>query len=124
MRIKGKVMPTYEYLCDGCGHEFEQFQSITARPLKKCPACGARKLRRLIGAGGGVLFRGTGFYQTDYRSEAYQKAAKAEKAAQGGSETGGADAKSTTDTPEKSGQKAATAKEPGSGQTPPTRKAG
>lgn len=74
-------MPTYEYLCDACEHEFEQFQPITARPLRKCPACGERKLRRLIGAGGGVIFKGDGFYQTDYRSEAYKKAAKAEKEA-------------------------------------------
>ena len=75
-------MPTYEYACDHCGHQFEQFQSISARPLKKCPACGRNRLQRLIGAGAGVIFRGSGFYQTDYRSESYKKAAEAEKKAQ------------------------------------------
>jgi putative FmdB family regulatory protein len=78
-------MPTYEYACDSCGHEFEQFQSITARPLKKCPICGKLKLQRLIGTGGGVIFKGSGFYQTDYRSESYKKAAEAEKSATSGS---------------------------------------
>ncbi len=73
-------MPTYEYQCEACGHEFEQFQPITASPLRRCPACGKRKLRRLIGPGAGVIFRGSGFYQTDYRSEGYRKAAEKEKA--------------------------------------------
>ncbi len=72
-------MPTYEYRCTACDHEFEQYQSITAEPLKKCPACGRARLARLLGAGGGVLFKGSGFYQTDYRSESYRKAAAAEK---------------------------------------------
>ena len=73
-------MPTYEYECDACGHEFEQFQSITARPIRKCPRCGRSRVRRRIGAGAGVIFRGSGFYQTDYRSESYRKAAEKEKA--------------------------------------------
>ncbi|MEP0847928.1 MAG: zinc ribbon domain-containing protein [Phycisphaerae bacterium] len=72
-------MPTYDYACDACRHEFEEFQSITAAPLRKCPSCGQPKLRRLIGPGAGVLFKGSGFYQTDYRSESYKKAAEAEK---------------------------------------------
>jgi putative FmdB family regulatory protein len=72
-------MPTYEYVCDNCGHEFEQFQSITARPLRKCPACGKNKLKRLIGAGAGVIFKGSGFYATDYRSEGYKKQKESEK---------------------------------------------
>jgi len=71
-------MPTYEYRCAACAHEFEQYQSITARPLRKCPACGAPALQRLIGAGGGILFKGSGFHQTDYRSESYKKAAEAD----------------------------------------------
>ena len=71
-------MPTYDYVCDACGHEFEQFQSITAKPLRKCPACGKPKLKRLIGTGAGILFKGGGFYQTDYRSESYKKGAEAE----------------------------------------------
>ena len=74
-------MPTYEYRCDSCGHEFEQFQSISARPLKTCPECKRRTLRRLIGTGGGIIFKGSGFYQTDYRSESYRKAAEADKKA-------------------------------------------
>ena len=72
-------MPTYDYLCDGCGHEFELFQSITGPVRRKCPECGKLKLKRLIGTGGAVIFKGSGFYQTDYRSDSYKKAAEAEK---------------------------------------------
>jgi putative FmdB family regulatory protein len=72
-------MPTYDYICDACGHEFEAFESIKADPQKDCPACKTPKLRRKIGAGAAILFKGSGFYQTDYRSESYKKAAKAEK---------------------------------------------
>jgi len=69
-------MPTYEYKCSACGHTFEQFQSITADPIKKCPKCGKSKVKRLLGTGAGLIFKGSGFYITDYRSDAYQKAAK------------------------------------------------
>ncbi len=72
-------MPTYEYLCDNCEHTFEQFQSITARPMRKCPACGKMKLQRLIGSGAGIIFKGKGFYQTDYPTESYKAGQKAEK---------------------------------------------
>lgn len=72
-------MPTYSYLCKGCGNEFERFQAITAKPLRTCPACGKRELKRLIGTGAGIIFKGSGFYQTDYRSESYKKAEKSEK---------------------------------------------
>jgi putative FmdB family regulatory protein len=72
-------MPTYEYHCDACEHQFEEFQSITDKPLKKCPQCGKSRLRRLFGTGAAVLFKGSGFYQTDYRSESYKSAAKAEQ---------------------------------------------
>jgi len=72
-------MPTYDYECQQCGHEFEQFQSITARPLRKCPECGKLTLKRLIGTGAGIIFKGSGFYETDYRSESYTKAAQKEK---------------------------------------------
>ena len=72
-------MPTYDYVCDACGHSFEEFQSMTAKPLKKCPECGKAKLRRLIGTGAGIIFKGGGFYETDYRSESYQKDAKADR---------------------------------------------
>lgn len=72
-------MPTYEYRCHACGHEFEKFQQITAAAIRKCPRCGKRKVQRLIGAGAGIIFKGNGFYQTDYRSDSYRKAAEKEK---------------------------------------------
>lgn len=93
-------MPTYEYHCDACDHEFEEFQSITEDALKKCPQCKKNKLRRLFGTGAAVIFKGSGFYETDYRSESYKKAAKAEKESHTKSSEGdksGA-AKSGTDT--------------------------
>jgi len=68
-------MPTYEYACTECEHQFEEFQSITAKPLRKCLQCGKMSLRRLIGTGAGFLFKGSGFYCTDYRSDGYKKAA-------------------------------------------------
>ncbi|HEX4146246.1 MAG TPA: zinc ribbon domain-containing protein [Pirellulales bacterium] len=74
-------MPTYDYLCDACGHKFEHFQSISDKLLKKCPQCKKSKLRRLFGTGAAVVFKGSGFYQTDYRSDAYKKAAQADKSA-------------------------------------------
>jgi putative FmdB family regulatory protein len=72
-------MPTYDYSCDGCQHEFEAFESIKADPQKTCPACTEPKLRRKIGAGAAILFKGSGFYQTDYRSDSYKKRAEADK---------------------------------------------
>ena len=66
-------------MCDACEHTFEEFQMMSAKVLKKCPECGKSKLRRLIGTGAGVIFKGGGFYETDYRSDAYQKDAKADK---------------------------------------------
>ena len=72
-------MPTYEYLCDACGHEFEEFQSITAKALRKCPQCKKSKLKRLIGTGAGIIFKGNGFYETDYRSDSYKKGKDKEK---------------------------------------------
>ena len=71
-------MPTYEYECQNCSHHFEQFQSIKADPIKICPACQGT-VKRLIGRGAGIIFKGSGFYQTDYRSSAYQKQAQADK---------------------------------------------
>jgi putative FmdB family regulatory protein len=80
-------MPTYEYLCEKCGHEFEVFQSISAKPLRLCPEkqCSRKKwgrgrVKRKIGGGAGLLFKGTGFYITDYRSEGYKQAAKKDAA--------------------------------------------
>jgi putative FmdB family regulatory protein len=72
-------MPTYDYECDACGHAFEQYQGINDPKLKKCPACKKLKLRRLLGTGAAIVFKGSGFYQTDYRSESYKKAAAADK---------------------------------------------
>ncbi len=74
-------MPTYEYLCEACGHELELFQNITEGPKKRCPACKKQKLKRKIGGGAGFLFKGSGFYLTDYRSDSYKKAADADKKA-------------------------------------------
>jgi putative FmdB family regulatory protein len=117
-------MPTYEYACENCGHEFECFQSITARSLRKCPACGERKLRRLIGGGGGVIFKGAGFYETDYRSEAYKKAAEAEKSSQTAA-AGDAGDSQTADRKKGKGAKDAAAKAAKSAtETSDTRKAG
>lgn len=84
-------MPTYDYHCDGCGHRFEEMQSFKDDPLKTCPECKEDRLRRLFGTGAAILFKGSGFYETDYRSESYKQAAKAESetssksAASGGS---------------------------------------
>ena len=71
-------MPTYDYQCEACGHAFELFQSMSAPVKRKCPECKKPKLKRLIGTGSGVLFKGSGFYETDYRSDSYKKAQKAD----------------------------------------------
>lgn len=71
-------MPTYDYVCDACEHEWEEFQSMTAKPTKKCPECKKSKARRRIGTGAGIIFKGSGFYITDYRSDSYKKAADAD----------------------------------------------
>jgi putative FmdB family regulatory protein len=84
-------MPTYEYKCPSCGHKFEQFQSIMAAPIKRCPNCKKNKVQRLIGTGAGLIFKGSGFYITDYRSEGYKEKAKAE--ASGTSDAKPSDAK-------------------------------
>lgn len=104
-------MPTYEYRCGACEHELEVFQSITAKPKRKCPACGKSKLERLISGGGAILFKGGGFYETDYRSESYKKAAEADKK----STTGDADKGSST-SESKTETKAAAKKDAPSGK--------
>ena len=73
-------MPTYEYACPKCGHQFEQFQSMRDEPLKRCPQCKKAGLKRLVGGGAGLIFKGTGFYITDYKNK-------------GGTKEGGGDAK-------------------------------
>ncbi len=80
-------MPTYEYICEACEHEFEKFQSITADPIKVCPECGKKKVRRKIGTGAGILFKGGGFYETDYRSKGYNESAKKDAEASKPAET-------------------------------------
>jgi putative FmdB family regulatory protein len=96
-------MPTYDYECQGCGHKLEIFQSITESAKKKCPSCGKSKLARLIGPGAGFLFKGGGFYLTDYRSQSYKAGEKAD-AAPSESPTSAPDA---TKTESKSGEAAA-----------------
>jgi len=96
-------MPTYEYECKACKHRFEELQSFSEAPLKKCPACKKKKLQRLIGVGAAIIFKGSGFYQTDYRSESYKSAAKAEEAKQTTEKTGTDATKTTTDTKDTSG---------------------
>lgn len=79
-------MPTYDYECRTCKHAWEVFQPITAKPLRKCPECGKSTAKRVIGPGAAILFRGSGFYQTDYRSDSYKKAAEADKKSSSGGE--------------------------------------
>ena len=81
-------MPTYDYRCSKCEHEWELFQSIKADPVKKCPACGKQSAKRVIGPGAAIVFRGSGFYQTDYRSDAYKKAAAADSKSSSDSSSG------------------------------------
>ncbi len=87
-------MPTYDYICDKCAHEFEAFESIKADPQRTCPKCHEEALRRKLGPGAAILFKGSGFYQTDYRSESYKKAAKADSSSSSSSPSGG-DSKSS-----------------------------
>jgi putative FmdB family regulatory protein len=83
-------MPTYEYACPKCGHEFEQFQSMRDEPLKKCPKCKKSGLKRLVGSGAGLIFKGTGFYITDYKNKGAGKPEGGAKEG-GGSEGGKGD---------------------------------
>ncbi len=100
-------MPTYDYRCKACEHEFEEFQSMSAKHLRKCPECGKLKLERLIGTGAGIIFKGSGFYETDYRSESYKKGADAEKKSSSESKTDSkSDAKKDTSSSSKSETKA------------------
>jgi putative FmdB family regulatory protein len=80
-------MPTYEYECAACGNRMDAFQSMSDPPIRKCPKCGKRRLKRLISAGAGVIFKGTGFYTTDYRSASYESSKKSDKEAPAKSET-------------------------------------
>ncbi len=73
-------MPTYDYLCGSCGHQFEEFQSMNAKSLRKCPKCKKSSLKRLIGSGGGIIFKGSGFYETDYKRASKPKETSGEGA--------------------------------------------
>jgi putative FmdB family regulatory protein len=79
-------MPTYEYACHKCGHQFERFQSMRDEPLKKCPACNKAGLKRLVGGGAGLIFKGSGFYITDYKNNK-----------SGAKKDGGGESKSTSE---------------------------
>jgi putative FmdB family regulatory protein len=103
-------MPTYDYVCDACEHAFEEFQSINDKPLKKCPKCKKAKLRRLFGTGSALIFKGSGFYGTDYRSDSYKKAAQAEQQlANKPADTSSSNGKADTTTPTKAAGDAASA---------------
>ena len=103
-------MPTYDYQCDGCGHEFELFQNISAEVKKKCPECKKNKLRRLFGTGAAIMFKGSGFYQTDYRSDSYKKGAEKDKKA---SESSSESTKSKSNSESKSTESKSTSKDSG-----------
>jgi putative FmdB family regulatory protein len=86
-------MPTYEYVCPKCGHEFEQFQPMSDAPLKRCPKCKKLGLKRLVGRGAGLIFKGTGFYITDYKKTAGPKEGGEGKAAAGETKAAAAESK-------------------------------
>ncbi len=99
-------MPTYDYECDACGHEFELFQGINEPVKKKCPECKKNKLRRLFGTGGAIMFKGSGFYQTDYRSDSYKQAASKDKPSETKSESKKSESKSSDSSTKKSSKPA------------------
>jgi putative FmdB family regulatory protein len=107
-------VPTYDYKCDACGHAFEQFQSITAAPIRKCPKCGKLKVKRLIGTGAGLIFKGSGFYITDYRDQSYKDKAKAES---GSPDTAAKTEKSESST-SSNGDSSTAKSEPAKAETP------
>ncbi|HEX4590166.1 MAG TPA: FmdB family zinc ribbon protein [Gemmataceae bacterium] len=111
-------MPTYEYKCDACGHEFDELQSFSADPLTKCPKCKKKKLRRLFGTGASIIFKGSGFYETDYRSESYKSGAKAESEATKPAESKG----ESKDTSSSNGESKPAAKKPAKGKAGTTGK--
>ena len=115
-------MPTYEYACPKCGHEFEQFQSMRDEPLKKCPKCKKAGLKRLVGSGAGLIFKGTGFYITDYKNKSDGKkeggSDKQGSEKKGGEKQGGGEGKPAESKPasseSKSGSSSSTTSKPSS----------
>jgi putative FmdB family regulatory protein len=110
-------MPTYDYECDACGHKFELFQSINAPVEKKCPECKKPKLRRLFGTGAAVVFKGSGFYQTDYRSDSYRKAAENDKPASESKSDSKSDTKSESKSESKTESKSTDTQKPESSKS-------
>lgn len=111
-------MPTYDYQCDACDHKFEIYQGINDEKLKKCPQCKKLKLRRLLGTGGAIMFKGSGFYQTDYRSDSYKKAAAADKPSGGESSASGSSDAAKSSGSTKSSDTSQSAKTPKSSKKP------
>jgi putative FmdB family regulatory protein len=105
-------MPTYDYRCAACGHTFEHFQSISSPLLRKCPKCAKTKLERLIGPGGGLVFKGSGFYITDYRSKSYDEAAKKDAAPASGADKAPSSGSDKSAGSDKGGEKSAPKTEP------------
>ncbi len=108
-------MPTYDYICDACDHAWELFQKITDNPVKKCPECGKKKAVRQFGTGAAIMFKGSGFYETDYRSDAYKKSAKADKSKK--SDSKDAQSSSTSSEKKSSGSTDKPTKKPGNDST-------
>jgi putative FmdB family regulatory protein len=104
-------MPTYDYICDACDHAWELFQKITDDPVKKCPECGKKKAVRQFGIGAAIMFKGSGFYETDYRSDAYKKSAEADKSKKSDSKDSKSNSTSSEKKPGSSTEK--TPKKPG-----------
>ena len=98
-------MPTYDYRCNACNHEFELFQSMSSGVKKKCPECGKMALERLIGTGAAVMFKGSGFYETDYRSDSYKKSAEVDKKASEAKPETKSESKSESKADSKAGKK-------------------
>ncbi len=93
-------MPTYDYICSACGEQVEIFQKITDEPVKKCPACKKNKLVRQFGTGAAIVFKGSGFYQTDYRTDSYKKGAESDSKSSSNSEGKSGDGKSAESKPD------------------------
>jgi putative FmdB family regulatory protein len=106
-------MPTYDYVCDACDHRFELFQSIKADPERKCPECRRLKLRRLIGPGAAILFKGSGFYQTDYRSESYKSRASSDAPAASSGQSASSDGQANGKAAQSKGKKRKTVQSSG-----------